>query len=181
MSSFQELIERLAAWLARPSAWHGVDIAASKEHVLRAMGTGPALARVLHDASHARLELLVGALTRQAQRSPAPAWSAALVIACRTWLERIARRFESEAMSQDDGNSLVVVAFLDVVCRLRPRRRVSPAWLKVQTQRRVISWLRGRGALEGGRPDERHRTARAASGRARVRALRVARVAGGRP
>ena len=181
MSAFQDMVDRLTTWLAHPSAWRGVDVAGSKEPVLRASGSGPALVTALLAPSHASLEVLVRALTRQAQRSPAPAWSSALVVACRAWLERVARRFEAEAMSQEDGDSLVLVAFLDVVCRLRPRRRVSSAWLKVQTQRRVISWLRGRGALEGGRPDERHRTARATSGRARVRARRIARVAGGRP
>lgn len=179
MSSFQHLVDRLAGWLATPNAWHGVDLTASKEPALRAIGSGPALVATLSDASHAHRELMVGALVRQAQRSPAPAWSSALVVACRTWLSRMARRFESEASSQEDGDSLVVLAFLNVVCRLRPRRRVSSAWLKVQTQRQVIAWLRGRGALEGGRPDEAHRARRLPSGRARVRARRIAARAAG--
>ncbi len=179
MSPFQQLVDRLAAWLTTPNAWHGADPSASKEPLLRALGSGPALTAALRDTSHAHAEALVGALVRQAQRSPAPAWSAALVVASRTWLERIARRFTSEATSKEDGDSLVVVAFLNVVCRLRPRRRVSSAWLKVQTQRQVIAWLRGRGALEGGKSDEPHHTRHLPAGRARVRARRIAARAAG--
>ena len=174
MTGFQELVGRLAAWLASASAWRGVDLAGSKEAVLRGVTAGPALVPILRAASQAKRELLIGALARQAQRSQAPAWSAALVVACGPWLERIARRFETEASSPEDGDSLVIVAFLNVVCRLRPRRRVTSAWLKVHTQRQVIAWLRGRGALDGGRPDEQHDARRLPSGRARVRARRLA-------
>ncbi len=179
MSAFQQLVDRLAGWLATPNAWRGLDLTVSKEPALRAIGSGPALVASLSDASHDYIEVTIGALVRQAQRSPAPAWSSALVVACRAWLERIALRFASEASSQEDGDSLVVLAFLNVVCRLRPRRRVSSAWLKVQTQRQVIAWLRGRGALEGGRPDEPHRARRLPAGRARVRARRIAARAAG--
>jgi hypothetical protein len=179
VSSFQQLVERLSRWLATANAWQGLDLMASKEPLLRAIGSGPALVARIGTASHGSLEHLVGALVRQAQRSPAPAWSSALVVACRSWLERIARRFEAEASSQEDGDSLVVVAFLTVVCRLRPRRRVTSTWLKVQTQRQVIAWLRGRGALEGGRPDEPHRARRLPAGRARVRARRITACANG--
>ena len=181
MTAFQQLVDRLATWLTTANAWDRIEVSGSKEAALRAVGSGPALVVALADASHSRHETLVSALVRQAQRSPAPAWSAALVVACRDWLERVARRFEAEVASQEDGDSMVVVAFLNVICRLRPRRRVTSAWLKVQTQRQVIAWLRGRGALEGGRPDEPHKGRRLPAGRARVRARRLAdRSAGGR-
>lgn len=173
MTAFQELVGRLATWLTSVNAWRGIDLSASKEEALRGLTAGQTLAATLRAATHAKREVLIAALARQAQRSPAPVWSAALVVACGDWLERIARRFEAETSSPEDGDSLVVVAFLNVVCRLRPHRRVTSAWLKVQTQRQVIAWLRGRGALEGGRPDESHTARRLPAGRARIRARRL--------
>jgi hypothetical protein len=173
-----ELARRLETWLATEAAWRDVDLASSKEARLRAFESGTQLVAACRAASRPGHEQLVAALVRQARRSPAPVWSAALVVVSAAWLDRLVERFTSHVRSPEDLVSEAVAALFAVTFRRRARDGASAAWLRAETLRQLIAWLREAGELEGGASDERRRARRRAPGRARVRARRVVRLGG---
>lgn len=178
MTTLSELAQQLAAWATTAAAWRRIDLSAGKEAALRGYSSGAALVAAVHSSGGATPEEVLVALVRQAQRSRAPVWSALLVVASARWLARLARRFEKQTGSLEDSESLVVTALLTIVCSVRASHRVSRVWLKLQTQRQVIAWLRNQGLLEGGAADERRLRRRPAPGRARHRVRRLTDVCG---
>lgn len=174
MNPIDELVPRLAAWARTERAWARVDLARCKEAVLRRTPSAASLVAAAQPPVGEAPDELLAALARQAQRSRAPVWSALLVVASSRWLGRLARRFEAAAGSPADSASLVVTALLTIAGRARRARHVTRVWLKLQTQRQAIAWLRNQGRIEGGPPDERRARRRPPPGRADLRARRLA-------
>lgn len=181
MSDLSGRLAELGVWVTRPSAWHGVELAQVREAALRGW-TGAALGTWVGEATGAAREALVGALVRQVRRTPAPVWSALLLVATGAWLAPLAARLAVTAPTAEDVDATVVEALLEVAVRGSARRhgRVGTRWLKVQTRRQVIAWLRARGEREGDAPDEPRRRRRAPCGRSRRRARALGWRAGGR-
>lgn len=180
MSGLAERLAALADWVTRPSTWAGVDLTRVREAALRGR-TGEALGTWAAAATGAAREQLVAALVRQVRRTPAPVWTALLLVATAEWLAPVAARFAEVAPAAEDVDATVVEALLEVAVRGSQRRagRVGTRWLKVQTRRQVIAWLRARGELEGGEADEPRRRRRAPCGRSRRRTRALGWTAGG--
>ena len=182
MSKLAERVAELVSWVARPSAWHDVDLTRLREAALRDR-SGEALAALAQSALGLEREQLVGALVRQVRRTPARVWTALLIIAAAEWLVPLAERFAEVAPSADDVDATVVEALLEVVVRGARLRhaRVGTRRLKLYTRRQVIAWLRARGDLEGGESDEPRPRRRPACERSRRRMRGLGWAAGPHP
>ena len=74
--------------------------------------TGEALGTWAAAATGAAREQLVAALVRQVRRTPAPVWTALLLVATAEWLAPVAARFAEVAPAAEDVDATVVEALL---------------------------------------------------------------------